>query len=69
MYFTTYLSVCHDDIVMGLHDAGVESENILSTQRCLNSNTWVVSFHSVKARNTASFAWYITNAGQHVFSG
>lgn len=66
VYFTLETPCSHNDIVMGLVDAGVEYEDILSIQRRLSTSTWVIALRSVEAKCLVLSAWYILIAGQRV---
>ena len=67
VYFTLETPCSHNDIVMGLVDAGVEYEDILSIQRRLSTSTWVIALRSAEAKSLVLSAWYILIAGQRVF--
>ena len=47
--------------------AGVDYEDILSIQRRLSSNTWVVAFRTAIAKEQVLSAWNFVIAGQRVF--
>lgn len=66
VYFTLETPCSHNDIVMGLVDAGVEYEDILSIQRRLSTSTWVIALRSAEAKCLVLSAWYILIAGQRV---
>ena len=67
IYFTFDTPCICNNVVMGLIDVGVMYEDILSIQRRLSSNTWVIALRTAKAQNTALSVWHLTIAGHHVF--
>ena len=67
IYFTFDTPCVCNDVVMGLSDVGVVYEDILSIQRRLSSNTWVIALRTAEAKNTALSAWHLTIAGHRVF--
>ena len=53
--------------IEALDAAGVDYEDILSIQRRLSSNTWVVAFRTAIAKEQVVSAWNFVIAGQRVF--
>ena len=53
-------------IIEAFDAAGVDYEDILSTQRRLSSNTWDVAFRTAIAKEQVLSAWNFVIAGHHV---
>ena len=66
LYFTLDTACVSHDVIMGLFDAGVDHDEIISIQHRLSLNMWVVSLGSAEAKDVALSAWHITIAGKCV---
>ena len=60
-------SVLTNAIIEAFDSAGVDYEDILSIQRRLSSNTWVVVFRTATAKEQVLSAWNFVIAGHRVF--
>ena len=69
VYFTLDTPVPTNEIIMAFDIAGVDYEDIVSIQRRLSSNTWVVALRTAEAKEHILSVWGVTIAGQTVFVG
>lgn len=69
VYFSLDTSVPTNEIIMAFDIAGVDYEDIISIQRRLSSNTWVVALRTAEAKEHILSIWGVTIAGQTVFVG
>ena len=67
VYFSLDTSVPTNAIIEAFDAAGVDYEDILSIQRRLSSNTWVVAFRTATAKEQVLSAWNFVIAGHRVF--
>ena len=67
VYFSLDTSVPTNAIIEAFDAAGVDYEDILSIQRRLSSNTWVVAFRTATAKELVLSAWNSVIAGHRVF--
>ena len=67
VYFSLDTSVPTNAIIEAFDAAGVDYEDILSIQRRLSSNTWVVAFRTAITKEQVLSAWNFVIAGHRVF--
>ena len=67
--FTVDTVVSTQDILFGFDAAGIDIDSVVSVQRRASNNTWVVSFKSPEAENTALGINSVSIAGCSVFLG
>ena len=66
VYFSLDTPCTHYDVVEGLLGLGIDYDDILSIQRRLASNSWVIAFRTAEAKNIALSAWYVSIVGMRV---
>ena len=67
VYFTLDTSVPTNAIIEAFEAAGIDYEDIISIQRRLSSNTWVVAFRTATATEQVLSAWNFVIPGHRVF--
>ena len=67
VYFSLGTSVPTNANIEAFDAAGVDYEDILSIQRRLSSNTWVVAFRTAITKEQVLSAWNFVIAGHRVF--
>ena len=68
VYFTLDTQVPINKIFEALDGKGIDSENILSVQRWLGSNTYVVCFSMAEAKSLILSSWDIEVCGYRAFA-
>ena len=68
VYFTLDTPCVCNDVVMGLIDVGVMYEDILSIQRRLSSNTWVIALRTAEAKKQCLERVAFDHCGSACFS-
>ena len=66
VYFSLDTPCTYYDVADGLLKLGIDYDDILSIQRRLASNSWVIAFRTAEAKHIALSAWFVTIAGMRV---